>query len=80
MITRDALYYLARIGGTLRTGEVAEVLNITAADVRRLGMLSDGLNAVRDGRRTRSYLASNVVSWLKAHPEYPLPDREGRKL
>lgn len=69
-ITRANLHYLARIGADLRTGEVAEVLGITPADVRRLGMLKDGLHPLRDGKRTRTYNAGVVWRWLLAHPQY----------
>lgn len=64
MMTKSYLYYLARIGGTLRTGEVAELLGITPAEVRRSGKLIDGLKPISDGRKTRSYLASDVKSYL----------------
>lgn len=72
----STLMHLAKIDSRLQTGEVADALGITPADVRRLAMLSDGLQPVPDpSRRTRQYRAVDVLAWRNAHPHYERTDR-----
>lgn len=61
----SGLRYLMEIGGELRTGQVAEYLAISAAEVRRLGMLTDGLHPVFTPGGQRRYHARDVWNYAK---------------
>jgi hypothetical protein len=59
------LRYLVKIGGELRTSQVADYLGISASEVRRLGMIADGLHPVFTPGGQRRYHARNVWDYAK---------------
>jgi hypothetical protein len=61
----SGLRYLVRIGSELRTGQVAEYLGITGEEVRRLGMLADGLRPVFTPSGQRRYHARDVWDYAQ---------------